>query len=323
MILVVGATGEVGFEVLRLLRERGEEVAALVRPATDAADVAATGARILRGDLRDPASLKSACDGVDTVVATASAIVPRRGERADFDALARGYEELGRLAKAAGVSRLLFVSVPPEFAGRGAAEFDAKTRVEKRLRAEGPPLTVVRPSLFMECWLPALGSRLPLRGVERATLQRGHWLPLLTGALAGRTVDRFGVAQLPGNGRSRHAFIAADDVAAALAAAALDPGGLGDELRLGGPEVLSWRDIAGTYARVLGRRVRNVRSPTAPLGALAAGTRRISPAVSNLLALQHLIATVDSTYPPEDARRLLGREPTSVETFLRQRLAAA
>lgn len=319
MILVVGATGEVGFEVVRDLRERGEDVVALVRPTTDDADVAATGARVVRGDLSDSDALRTACEGVDTVVATASTIVPRKGERADFDALERGYAELGRIARAAGVRRMLFVSVPPEFAGQGAPEFDAKAEIEKTLQAEGPPLTVVRPSLFMECWLPALGSRLPLKGAERATLQRGHWLPKMMGALAGKTLDRFGLAQVPGNGAAQHAFIAADDVAGSLAAAAASSNGLPDELRLGGPEVLSWRDVAGTYSDVLSRRVRSVPQPAAPLRAFAAATRRLSPAVSNLLALQALVATVPSTYEPDDARRLLGREPTSVEAFLRER----
>jgi uncharacterized protein YbjT (DUF2867 family) len=215
---------------------------------------------------------------------------------------------------------MIFVSVPPDFAGQGAAEFDAKAQIEEQLRADGPPLTVVRPSLFMECWLPALGSRVPLRGAERATLERGHWLPRTMGAVAGKSLDRFGVAQLPGNGRAQHAFIAADDVAGALAAAAVESGGLGDELHLGGPEVLTWRDVAATYADVLSRRVRSLPQPAAPLRAFAAMTRRLSPAVSNLLALQALVATVPSTYGSADARRLLGREPTTVEAFLRARV---
>jgi hypothetical protein len=68
----------------------------------------------IKGDLRDPSSLASACTGVKTIVATANIIVPRRGERADFHAIASGYEELGQLARAAGVGRLLFISVPRE-----------------------------------------------------------------------------------------------------------------------------------------------------------------------------------------------------------------
>jgi hypothetical protein len=48
------------------------------------------------------------------------------------------------------VRRFVFVSVPRQFMGRGALDFDAKGRAEEALAAEGPPLVVVRPSLIME-----------------------------------------------------------------------------------------------------------------------------------------------------------------------------
>src|SRR5262245_38623214 len=112
MILVVGATGQVGSGVVRGLRARGADVSALVRGSRNADALTTTGVRIVRGDLRDPSSLRNVCEGVDCVVATANTIVPRPGERADFDAIARGYQELGRLARAAGVRRFIFISVP-------------------------------------------------------------------------------------------------------------------------------------------------------------------------------------------------------------------
>ena len=77
MIFVAGATGVLGMEVVRRLRERGESVRALVRESSDAAKVAALekmGAEIVRGDLKDAASLKNALSGVDTVVSTVTAI---------------------------------------------------------------------------------------------------------------------------------------------------------------------------------------------------------------------------------------------------------
>src|SRR5262249_48999195 len=196
-----------------------------------------------------------------------------------FDAIASGYAELGRLARAAGVRRFLFVSVPRELIGHGALEFDAKGRVEAALRADGPPLTVVRSSLFMEVWLPWLGSRLPLRGSKQATLERGFWFTRLAGAAFQSTLDRFGIALLLGNGNARHSFIAAGDVAEALVRAATAIDTLGDELRLGGPEMLSWREAAEVYGRVLGIHIRTLRQPTTPFRALSLLARRASPAV--------------------------------------------
>jgi NADH dehydrogenase len=318
VILVVGATGQVGFGVVRRLREQGVDVRALVRPSTDAGTVEALGAEVVRGDLREPASLHAAVDGASAVVATANAIVPRRGERADFDALASGYVELGRAARAAGVERFVFLSVPVEYMGHGAPDFEAKRRVEEALRADGVELTVVRASVFMDTWLPALGSRLPVRGTEQATVDRGFWLTRITRP-AQDSIERFGIAVVPGSGRARHSFIAAEDVADALAAAVTSETPPAPELLLGGPEALSWRDAVAVFERVLGRRMRAVRQPAALLRGLALVLRRASPAASHLLIAQYLIATRDGIYPPDDARRLLGRDPVSVEEFLRRR----
>ena len=320
MILVVGATGEVGSGVVRRLRAEHADVVAMVRPTTDPAPLAATGAEIRRGDLLDRDSLEAACRGIDTIVTTANAIVPRRGERPDLEAVGRGHEELGMLARQAGVSRMITASVPASFMGRGAPEFDIRARVEERLRVDGPPLTIARASLFMESWLAAVGSRIPLRGGAESTLNRGYWMARMVGATTQRTLDRFGVAQLPAGGRARHSFISTEDVAAALASAALGPDDLPDELHLGGPAALSWREVAETYGRVLHRRVRKVRMPGAPLRALSVLSRPFSPSAAHLLAVQHLVGKLDTDYPADDARALLGRDPVSVEAFLSQKL---
>ncbi len=320
MILVVGATGEVGSGVVRCLLEQDAQVVAMVRPTTDPAPLAAIGAEIRRGDLLDSDSLEVACRGVDTIVTTANAIVPRRGERPNLHAIGRGYEDLGRLAREAGVSRIVTASVPASFMGRGAPEFDIRAGVEEQLRTDGPPLTIARASLFMESWLAAVGSRLPLRGGADSTLNRGYWMARLVGATTQRTLDRFGLAQMPAGGRARHAFISAQDVAAALAAAALAPDDLPDELHLGGPASLSWREVADVYGRVLDRRVRKVRLPGVPFRALSVLSRPFSPSAAHLLAVQHLVGKLDTDFPPDDARELLGRDPISVEEFLRRKL---
>jgi len=160
-----------------------------------------------------------------------------------------------------------------------------------------------------------------LRGVQQATIERGFWLARLAGATAQQSLDHFGIALLPGRGTARHAFIAVDDVAEALVAAATGGDEISEELRLGGPEALSWREVAEVYGRVLSIRVRTIRQPIAPYRALATAARAVSPAASQNLAAQTLLATIDTAYPPDDARRLLGREPTSVEVFLSRRHA--
>jgi hypothetical protein len=98
-------------------------------------------------------------------------------------------------------------------------------------------------------------------------------------------------------------------------------GQLGEEVHLGGPDSLTWREVAEAYGRVLGVRVRTLRQPLIVYRALSFLARRASPAAVQIFVSQAIAATVDSAYPPDDVRRLLRREPTSVEAFLRQRAA--
>ena len=160
MILVAGATGYLGTEICRLLRERDADVRALVRRTSAAEKVEglrALGVELVTGDLKDPRSLDRACRGVDTVISTASVTLSRQPDdtiqRVDQD----GQIALVDAARANGVERYLFVS----FSGNldlECALHTAKRAVEKAVRQSGMTYTILRPSFFAEVWLsPALG----------------------------------------------------------------------------------------------------------------------------------------------------------------------
>jgi uncharacterized protein YbjT (DUF2867 family) len=81
MNLVVGATGTLGSEICRLLVAARQPVRALIRATADAdkaARLERTGVTLVRGDLKDRASLDKACRGVNTVVSTASSTISRQ-----------------------------------------------------------------------------------------------------------------------------------------------------------------------------------------------------------------------------------------------------
>jgi dihydroflavonol-4-reductase len=65
--LVTGATGKIGNAVARRLVERGEEVVALVRDMARARTMLPSGVELARGDVTDPASLRTASEGIDAV----------------------------------------------------------------------------------------------------------------------------------------------------------------------------------------------------------------------------------------------------------------
>lgn len=64
-LLVTGATGKVGNAVARRLVERGDEVVALVRDPARARESLPEGVTLATGDVTDPASLRSASEGVE------------------------------------------------------------------------------------------------------------------------------------------------------------------------------------------------------------------------------------------------------------------
>jgi len=113
MILVGGATGLVGSAVCQELARRGEKVRALVRASSAQEKLEALrsgGAELCVGDLKDPGSLSSACRGVEAVVSTASSTFSRQVGDSIESVDAAGQLNLVNAAKAANITRFIFVT---------------------------------------------------------------------------------------------------------------------------------------------------------------------------------------------------------------------
>jgi uncharacterized protein YbjT (DUF2867 family) len=135
MILVTGATGHVGTELVCQLVERGENVRALVRSASKAARLPAA-AEVAVGDLDDPSSLLKACQDADRLFL----LVPGIEHEMARTAL--------RAAREMGIRRIVYLSsyavaitpLPPM--GRWHHER------EQLIHASGIPATFLRPCGF-------------------------------------------------------------------------------------------------------------------------------------------------------------------------------
>src|SRR5947209_12239157 len=75
MILIVGASGRVGISVAQRLLEEGKPVRAMTRTPLKLDLLKQRGAEVVSGDLRNPASLLDACQGVEQVLVAAHALV--------------------------------------------------------------------------------------------------------------------------------------------------------------------------------------------------------------------------------------------------------
>jgi uncharacterized protein YbjT (DUF2867 family) len=227
MILVVGASGRLGRLVAERLLERGQSIRVLDRGSASASDLAEAGAEVVPGDLKDRGSLLSACAGVDAIVTTANSAL--RGGADTVESVDRqGNFALIDAAVEAGATRFVFTSVLGASVHSPAPFVRAKGEVEERLRSTGLIWTVLQPNVFMDVWFPAV----------------------LGPALAGQSV------KLVGQGRRRHSFVAAHDVASYAVSALLT--GLADRqtLVIGGPQPMSWSEIIAMLEQQVGHPVK-------------------------------------------------------------------
>ena len=112
-VFLTGGTGFIGGEVARLLRERGDEVVALVRTPAKAAALTALGCELASVDLSDEDALRTAMKGSDAVIHCAAVyeigVTPARRE-ALVDANVRGTERVLGAALASGIRKTVYVS---------------------------------------------------------------------------------------------------------------------------------------------------------------------------------------------------------------------
>jgi uncharacterized protein YbjT (DUF2867 family) len=159
MNLIVGATGMLGGEICRLLLEQGQAVRALVRETSNSEKVArlrGLGAEVVRGDLKDRASLEAACRRASAVISTASSTLSRQEGDSIESVDRQGQLNLIEAAEAAGVKHFVLISFPSIDISFPLQS--AKRAVEDRLRRGRMMYTILQPTFFTEVWLsPALG----------------------------------------------------------------------------------------------------------------------------------------------------------------------
>jgi nucleoside-diphosphate-sugar epimerase len=108
-VLVVGATGSLGGQVVDELLERGKKVRALVRPTTNASTLESRGVEIARGDMLDLDSLVAAMTGADAAITTAAGYT-RGSKNADaIDTV--GNANLAEAAHRTGIRRFVLTSI--------------------------------------------------------------------------------------------------------------------------------------------------------------------------------------------------------------------
>ncbi len=235
VILLTGATGVVGGELLPELLGEGHQVRVLVRDPKRLGEHRVD-VQITLGDLRDPLSIRHAMRGVDTVIHLAATIRDQPGGTIEeINGLAT--IRLLRLAERAGVSRFVFFSAMGATGFQRTRFFRSKALAEHAVRESPMTTTVFAPSIVYRPGDPWI-----------TLLQRLSLLPAVP---------------VSGEGRALYQPIWARDVARCVASAINGSDRPSDgRYELAGPEVLSYDDIVECVVEATGRNRPLVHLPT-------------------------------------------------------------
>ncbi|MBM7490569.1 uncharacterized protein YbjT (DUF2867 family) [Micromonospora luteifusca] len=236
--LVTGATGYIGGRLTPLLLADGHTVRCLARKAVRLRDVPwASAAEIVEGDLSRPETLPAAFADVDV----AYFLVHSLG-RPDFEAADRtAATNFAAAARAAGVRRIVYLGGPEPASDEEVPSAHLRSRAEvgRILLGSGVPTAVLRAAVII--------------GSGSASFEM---LRYLTERLPAMVTPRW-----VGN---RIQPIAVRDVLRYLAGCGELPADVNRGFDIGGPDVLTFRDMMQRYARVAGLR-RRIIVPVRPL----------------------------------------------------------
>jgi len=315
---VTGATGFIGGRVARKLRERGDDVVALVRSPSKAAGVRELGCEIVEGDLSDEGAIRKGLDGCDAafhVAAMYEVGIPASRCPEMHDANVDGTRRVIDTAVEAGVQRIVYVSTVGVFG-------DTKGRIVDETYEREPTgyMSCYEETKFLahELAKERIGKGAPVVIVQPGGVY-GPGDPSVIGTLIG-LVRRFGLPFLvfPDAGFN---FVHVDDVAEGIILAH-DKGQVGESYILGG-EIVTMRDALERICRISGKRVPKRVLP----GSLMRLSIPFGPVIGKLTGLppnmRELLENANATFYATDAkaRRELGYAPRDVEAGLTETLA--
>jgi dihydroflavonol-4-reductase len=320
-VFVTGGTGFIGGHVARKLRERGDDVRALVRTPEKGPALTELGCELVPGNLSDADAIRAGMQGCDAAIHGAAMYevgIPASEHQAMYEANVIGTETVLRAALEAKLDRVVYISTVGAFGntkeqvvdesyehpGTGYTSYYEETKVEahrlaKRLIAdEGLPCVIVQPG--------------------------GVYGPDDHSAL-GRQMNQFLAGKMPLMAFPDLGFnmVHVDDVATGVLLA-LDKGKTGEAYVLGG-QITTMRELIQTLARVSGKKPPKRTLPTGLMKAMTPMGPIVGKMMNQGPNLRELISSADNVTfwaKHDKAMAELGYSPRGLEQGLRDMLGA-
>jgi nucleoside-diphosphate-sugar epimerase len=322
MILVTGATGHLGANLVRRLLADGQAVRFLMRPGSDPRAVTGLDVESVAGDLRDPVACAAAvhdCRAVYHCAAKVSTVDGnRRHQREIFECNVLGTRNLLRAALAAGVERVV---VTGSFSAVGHdATKPSDESVPFNPFERSTPYGFSKAAVEHECLKAFADGLAVVVATSCAILGPNDFTP----SRMGQVLVDFANGRLRAYVLGGFEFVAAQDIVQGhlLAMARGRPG----QKYIFSTQFLTVEELLGIYEEVTGRPRPRLRLPGALMAGLAAATdvvlnrlapnapRRFSAAAVRFLRMQR---RADCS----KAKQELGYRPTSIAEAIREAYA--
>jgi dihydroflavonol-4-reductase len=317
---VTGATGFIGGHVARKLRERGDDVVALVRSPERAGALRDLGCELVEGDLSMADAIArgvEGCDGVLHIGAVYKVGIPKSEHEAMFDANVRGTGRVLDAAIEAKIPRILYVSTVACFGNTHGELVDETYR-----RPERDFLSHYDETKFLA---HEIAEERIARGAPIVMVQPGGVYGPGDHSEVGNMIEQASTGKLPARvfPDSGFMFGYVEDTADGILLA-FDHGEIGESYVLAG-EKSTIGELVDKTCEIAGRKPPRMTMPTFVIRAAAPFGRVIGPLLGfppNMRELVKTSAGVTSWASDAKARRELGFAPRDLETGLRQTLAA-
>ena len=291
-VLVVGGTGFVGTNLCRELNSRGHDVTAMSRSPSDA-DLP-EGVETTTGDVTDYDSIADAFEGQDAVVnlvALSPLFKPKGGYRMHDIVNWQGTENVVKAAEAHDVTRYIQMSALGASPDAETAYIRSKGKAERAVESSSLDWTIFRPSIIFGDGAEIIDFTKRLKGMF------APGVPLYP---------------LPGNGTQRFQPIWIDDLTPMFAEALEDDEHVGKTYKIGGPEVLTLRDVTELVYDAEGKSITIVPLPM-PLAQVGLTVLGMVPGFP-MGADQYRSLKIDNAVANNDATAF-GVDVDSMKTF--------